>query len=88
MTWHKWETESKDFYQKKSKEMCDYGAISSAMKINDILADVEHELKKIERCVLKLSATNWDMTVIIPMQSEIHEKYEKKVEEEMKIKFC
>jgi hypothetical protein len=86
--WVEWEKDTKEFYQKKFKELCDEGYIACADKVNKLVKDVDCELKHAERQWLDLSAVGWDMVYICEMQENIHDKYEKLTEDKIKVKMC
>ena len=86
--WRDWEKLTKDLYQLKFKELTDINAIASANKVNELIKKVDYELKEAERCWLKWNASNWDMSLMIEKQDSIHECYEKKLSDEMRVKFC
>lgn len=50
------------------------------MKIKEFLCDVDEELKCVQRKVLELKAIDYDLSIIVPMQDEIHDKYKEKLE--------
>lgn len=86
--WRDWEKSTKDFYQLKFKELTDLAAIASANKVNALIMKVDNELKEAERCWLMWNASGWDISLMIDKQNEIHDKYEKKLECELNVKFC
>ena len=47
--------------------------------IYELVRDVDDECKYADRLALSLSAVDYDMQVIVPMQHELHEKYRKKL---------
>ena len=47
--------------------------------ICELVRDVDDECKYADRLALELSAVDYDMQVIAPMQHELHEKYRKKL---------
>lgn len=79
--WRTWEIETKSFLQSSFKELCSMGAIASANKVNELICDVDEELKCLEREILEFSAVGWDMVYIIEIQYDMHEKYKKKTKE-------
>lgn len=83
--WIEWERETKELYQKKFKELTDMGHIACANKVNEMIKDVDCELKYAERMYLDLSAVGWDMIYACEKQDEIHDCYEKLTEEHIKI---
>lgn len=76
--WRDWETQTKMFYCKKFKELTDNGYIACANKVNELICDVDCELKSLEREYIALSAVGFDMLYIMQKQDEVHEHYEEK----------
>lgn len=83
--WVDWEKETKDLYQRKFKELCDMGHVACADKINELVEEVDCELKYAQRMWLDLSAVGWDMLYIMQKQDEIHDHYAELTEERIKI---
>lgn len=79
--WHEWETETKSFLEKKFKELTEMGNIACANKVNQLICDVDQELKCITRKVLKYKSIDWDICVIEMEQDEMHEYYKEKTKE-------
>lgn len=88
LKWHDWEKETKSLYEKKYKELIDLGAVASANKVRELICDVDKELKCIQRSVLEYSAVGWDMSYIMYHQDEIHDYYEQKTADEIKVVMC
>lgn len=86
--WHDWEHETKDLYQRKFKEFVNAGMIACANKVNELITNVDNELKMLERQVILYSSVGWDVYFIATKQDEIHAEYEKKTDEHFRIKFC
>lgn len=76
--WREWETQTKAFYENKFKELTDGGYIACANKINELIRDVDKELKCLEREFLTISSTGFDMLFIASRQDELHRFYEEK----------
>lgn len=79
--WRTWEQDTKTLYQNKFKDLVSLNEIACADKINELICDVDCELKYMERDYIALSATGFDMLYIMNVQDEIHEKYENKEKE-------
>lgn len=77
--WVNWEKETKKLYERMYKELIDIDEVASAMKIKSFICDVDEELKRAERKYIKLKAVDFDMSVIIPEQERLHEKYREKI---------
>ena len=78
--WKSWETETKELYQEMFNELCEIGEVASANFVNELIQDVDCELKYVERYCLNLKAIDYDMSIIIPEQDCTHEKYRKMME--------
>lgn len=77
--WCEWEHETKELYAKSAKDLYDTGEVAAAHVICELVRDVDDECEYADRLALKLSAVDYDMQVIVPMQHELHEKYRKKL---------
>lgn len=84
--WRAWEQETKAFYQTKFKDLMALGAVSCANKVNELIKDVDCELKKLEREYLAIASAGFDMLFIAERQNEIHDKYEA-MEKEIGVNF-
>lgn len=84
--WFVWEKESKEFYQKKFKELTELGAVASANKVNEIIEGVDQELKQLTRKMLEYKAVDYNMEYIMQEQTEMHEKFRKELEEGFHVK--
>lgn len=78
-SWVNWERETKILYEQMYKELINIDEVASAMKIKELLCDVDHELKMAERYWLDKEAVGYDMSVIIEEQSRKHDKYARKM---------
>ena len=61
------------------KELVDINEIALALKVKELVCDVDHELKTAERELLDIKATDYDMSYIVSEQSYMHDKYKKKM---------
>lgn len=84
--WKTWEQQTKALYQTKFKDLMALGEVSCANKVNELIKDVDCELKRLEREFLALSTTGFDMLLIEQRQDEIHAKYER-MEKEIGVEF-
>lgn len=82
MLWVEWEKETKALYENMYKELVEINEVAAAMKVKELICDVDCELKKAEREFLYKKAVDFDMVVIAEEQEKLHEKYR---EEEKKI---
>lgn len=76
--WREWETGTKKKYESFYKQLCELGEIAAAGKVRQLLEDVDFELKCAERMKLELDAVDYDMSIIVPAQSALHEEYAEK----------
>lgn len=86
--WQKWETETKAFYEQCFKTLTDNAKIAEANKVNELIKDVDEELKYLSREFLELKTVDFALDFILLKQDEKHNYYEKKVEEKFSIIFC
>ena len=73
--WKTWECDTKELYEKLYSEACELCEIAAALKIKELIADVDQELKYAERMFIELKSVDFDMTYILEKQDELHEKY-------------
>lgn len=78
--WLDWEKETKKLYEQMYKELMGIDEVASALKIKELVCDVDCELKKVERYSLDSKSIDYSLEIIVPSQSELHEKYRKKEE--------
>ena len=78
--WVNWERETKQFYENMYQELMDINEIAAALKVKDLICEVDCELKKAEQYHLNKIATGYDMGDIIAEQHKKHKKYKKKIE--------
>lgn len=86
--WYSWEKETKELYEKLFKKLTDSNKIADANKVNEIIKAVDMELKQVLRKMLEYKAVDYDMAYILYQQPELHEKYEKEMEEVYKVQMC
>ena len=85
--WHTWETETKKFYEEKFKQLTDNGRIASANKVNELIKNVDKELKCLTRQVLEYQSVDWDLEYLMWQQDCIHDEYEEK-EKQISVNIC
>lgn len=76
-----WEEETKEIYCDCAKALMEMGHVACFNKVNDLICDVDMELKKLHRMMLKLSAVGYDEVYMISIQDELHECYKEKTKE-------
>ena len=79
--WYKWEKETKEFLEEQFKTLTENHKIADANKVNDLICDVDQELKRLTRKMLEYKAVNYDLNYIIYCQPEMHEYYKEKTKE-------
>lgn len=79
LEYHNWESETKSVYEKYSQKLRETGAVADAIFAEKLVEDVSAELKTLEQMISDLISTGYDMVYITENQSEIHEKYKKKL---------
>ena len=77
--YHNWESETKSIYEKYSQKLREAGDVADAVFVERLVEDVSAELQTVERMISDLISTGYDMVYITEIQSEIHEKYKKKL---------
>ena len=86
-TWVNWEKETKQLYERMYKELLDIDEVASAMKIKELICNVDCELKKAERYYLNKEAIGYDIGHIIEEQRYKHDKYNRKMRK-LGVKIC
>jgi hypothetical protein len=85
--WESWEAETKELYEQMYKELMELDEVASAMKIKELICDVDCELKKVQRYSLEKKAIDYSLSDIIAEQKHMHHKYKKK-EEKLGVHLC
>lgn len=86
--WQEWETETKRFYEQSFKTLTDNGKIAEANKINQLIKEVDEELKYLTRELLEYKTVDFSLDYILLKQETMHDYYEKKTEEKFFVKLC
>lgn len=86
--WVEWERETKKLYERMYKELMEIDEVASAMKIKELICDVDHELKMAERYWLNKEAIGYDIEAIIGEQKAKHRKYDQKMRKCLGVKIC
>lgn len=79
LEYHNWESETKSVYEKYAQKLRETGFVADAIFVEKLVEDVSAELKTVEQMISDLISTGYDMVYITENQSEIHEKYKKKL---------
>lgn len=77
--YHDWEAETKSLYEHYSSQLREMGAVADAIMVEKLVKDVDNELKKLERIVVDLISSGYDMVYITESQQGIHDKYKAKM---------
>lgn len=77
--WITWEKETKALYTEMYQALEEIQECSAAEMVLKLIEDVDREIKYAERKQLDLKAIDYDMSVIIPCQKKIHNKFERKL---------
>lgn len=79
--YHEWESETKNLYERYSSRLREMGAVADAIMVEKLVEDVNSELKKLERIIVDLISSGYDMVYITESQQRIHDKYKAKLHE-------
>lgn len=79
--YHEWESETKSLYEHYSSRLREMGAVSDAIMAEELVKDVDGELKSLERIIVDLISCGYDMVYITESQNGIHDKYKSKMRE-------
>lgn len=79
--YRQWETDTKALYEKCAAHLISWKKIADFNKVNDLIKDVDEELKYLERLCLELQAVDYDCSYIETLQDKYHEKYKEKCKE-------
>lgn len=79
--YHEWESETKSLYEHYSVKLREMGAVADAIMVEKLVEDVDGELKKLERIIVDLISSGYDMIYITESQQGIHDKYKVKLHE-------
>lgn len=79
--YHEWESETKGLYEHYSSRLREMGAVADAIMVEKLVEDVDNELKKLERIIVDLISSGYDMVYITESQQGIHDKYRAKMSE-------
>lgn len=70
-----WETETKELYSTAAFYLMNWHKVADFNKINELLMDVDKELKYLERLIIRMSSVDYDPVYVDALQDEYHEKY-------------
>ena len=86
--WFKWETETKEFYEQCFKKLADNAKIAEANKVNELVKDVDEELKYLSREMWEYKSVDWSLDFVLMKQDKKHNHYDEKEKAEFKVEFC
>lgn len=73
-----WEMETKALYSKMAVYLMDWQKMADFNKVNELVCDVDTELKYLERLCLELKSVDYDPAYVLMLQEKYHEMYEEK----------
>lgn len=79
--YRQWETETKALYERLAGYLISWNMIADFNKVNDLIKDVDTELKYLERLCIDLKAVDYDPSFVEILQDKYHEKYKEKCKE-------
>lgn len=79
--WKQWEMTTKAFYSEMFCEFTKEKCIADADKLNELIKDVDQELKGLCRKIIELKAVDYDPTYIMMCQDEMHNYYQCKTKD-------
>lgn len=79
--YHEWEADTKSIYEHYSSRLRELGAVADAIMVERLVEDVDKELKKLERIIVDLISSGYDMVYITESQQGIRDKYKSKLHE-------
>lgn len=79
--YREWESGTKATYERYASRLRELGHEADVIFVDELVEDVDHELKCLDRIILDLISTGYDMVYIVESQKAIHDKYKKKLKE-------
>lgn len=77
--YREWEEETKAVYQSYAAMLLEKGNVEDFMLVASLIDDVGDELKEVDKIILDLISTGYDMVHITESQKELNEKYKKRM---------
>ena len=78
--WVEWENGTLKMYEKAYCELMDIDDIATALFVKNLIQKVQKELKYARRKQLDIKSIDYDMSIIVSKQTEIHDCYKEKLE--------
>lgn len=79
--YREWESGTKAVYSHYAARLREIGHEADAIIVGRLVEDVDHELKCLDRIILDLISSGYDMVYIVESQKALHDKYKKKLKE-------
>ena len=77
--WTEWEKSTKELYQTSRQELLLLNEVAAALYIDDLICDVDKELRHAQKKLIKLETIGYDLITIMSEQEELYNKYKKKL---------
>lgn len=77
--YREWESETKSLYEHYSSRLREIGSVADAVMVEKLVEDVDNELKKLERTIVDLISSGYDMVYITESQPHIYDTYKKRL---------
>ena len=77
--YHEWESETKSLYEHYASKLREMGSVADDIMVEKLVEDVNSELKKLERIIVDLISSGYDMVYITESQQCLHDTYKKKL---------
>lgn len=76
-----WEYRTKSIYEKVAASLLNLGYTADFNKVNDLVKDVDMEIKRLDRLCLSLRSVDYDPMYFVTIQDKLHEEYDKRTQE-------
>lgn len=77
--WIEWEKSTKKLYQEMKRALEEIDEIAATLYIDKLIAEVDKELQKAQKELIKLETLGYDIYFIIDEQNKFYHKYKKKL---------
>lgn len=79
--YREWESDTKAVYSRYAAKLRELGHEADAIMLDCLVEDVDRELKCLDRIILDLISSGYDMVYVVESQKEIHDKYKKMIKD-------
>ena len=79
--YREWENDTKAVYSRYASRLREMEHEADAIMLDCLVEDVDHELKCLDRIILDLISSGYEMVYIVESQKEMHDKYKKMIKE-------